>query len=80
MAAFFGAKQTIRLEVQGMTCQSCVARVQAALQSVPGVAKAAVDLEKGRAEVVTKAGANQDAMLVMAVKQVGYDATVTAQE
>ena len=42
---------TVELEVQGMTCGSCVKRVTKALQSVPGVTRVEVDLANGRARV-----------------------------
>jgi copper chaperone len=43
---------TVELDVQGMTCGSCVKHVTKALQSVPGVSQVEVDLAKGRARVV----------------------------
>lgn len=42
---------SIELEVQGMTCGSCVKHVTKALQSVPGVSRVEVDLANGRARV-----------------------------
>lgn len=42
---------TVELEVQGMTCGSCVKHVTKALQSVPGVNRVDVDLANGRAKV-----------------------------
>lgn len=77
--AFFGAKENLKLKVDGMTCQNCVVRVQDALRSVPGVARAVVDLDAGEADVTVKAGMSKDQMLVMAVKQVGYEAKVVAR-
>ncbi|HNI86354.1 MAG TPA: heavy metal-associated domain-containing protein, partial [Ottowia sp.] len=38
------ASSTVDLGVGGMTCASCVARVEKALQKVPGVDSAAVNL------------------------------------
>ena len=43
--------ETIELNVQGMTCGSCVKHVTKALQSVPGVSRVEVDLVNGRARV-----------------------------
>lgn len=43
--------QIVELDVQGMTCSSCVKHVTNALQSVPGVSRVDVDLAKGRARV-----------------------------
>jgi len=42
---------TVELEIQGMTCGSCVKHVTKALQSVPGVNRVEVDLASGRALV-----------------------------
>lgn len=78
--AFFGAKENLKLKVDGMTCQSCVTRVQDTLKGVPGVASAEADLEKGEATVTMKAGMGRDQMLVMALKQVGYESEVVARD
>jgi len=42
---------TVVLEVEGMTCASCVAHVERALKTVPGVTGATVNLATERAEV-----------------------------
>ena len=39
--------QVVAIPVAGMTCNHCVNAVRKALQAVPGVAEAAVDLEEG---------------------------------
>ncbi len=61
----------IELAVDGMTCASCVGRVEKALKAVPGVAEAIVNLATERAFVrgVADAGA-----LVAAIEKAGYDA------
>ena len=64
----------IRLDVDGMTCGNCVAHVTRALEGVPGVKKAKVDLD-GSAQVT--GDADPDA-LAAAVKVAGYDARVAA--
>ncbi len=43
--------ETIRLAINGMTCASCVARVEAALLKTPGVLSANVNLATGEASV-----------------------------
>ncbi len=66
--------QTIELKVSGMTCGSCVSHVSKALQNVPGVQSAVVDLAGASARVE---GENLDlTALVAAVEEEGY----TAQE
>ncbi|HMO72240.1 MAG TPA: heavy metal-associated domain-containing protein, partial [Paracoccaceae bacterium] len=42
---------TITLPVAGMTCASCVGRVEQALRAVPSVADATVNMATGRAQV-----------------------------
>ena len=41
----------VDLAIEGMTCAACVARVEKALQNVPGVAKAEVNLATKTARV-----------------------------
>jgi len=71
--------QTIRLAIDGMTCASCVARLEAALRAVPGVTRAAVNLasESASVEVVSGAAAARD--LVAAVKAAGYGTTLPSE-
>src|SRR5690606_19737315 len=59
------------LSIEGMTCASCVARVEKALQKVPGVSAAPVNLATEKASV--HGGAALDA-LVAAVRAAGYEA------
>ncbi len=59
------------LEIGGMTCASCVARVERALRQVPGVELASVNLATGTAEVRARVDL-EPAALVEAVAQVGY--------
>ena len=40
------------LSIEGMTCASCVFRVEKALSAVPGVSKASVNLATQRAHVI----------------------------
>jgi Cu+-exporting ATPase len=63
----------VRLRVAGMGCEGCVTSVQQALEAVPGVVRALVDLKGGTAEVEAAAGTDQQA-LVQAVDKAGYDA------
>jgi len=63
------------LDIEGMTCASCVARVEKGLESVPGVV-ASVNLvtNSARVEFPTSVTTSQ---LVAAVSALGYTATVT---
>ena len=72
-----GRPQTeVELAVTGMTCASCVARVEKKLNKIPGVT-ATVNLatEKARVKWADEAGPS-DAELVGAVEKAGYGATV----
>ena len=61
----------IVIDVDGMTCASCVGRVERALQAVPGVKTAAVNLATERAEII---GSDLDrSALVKAIEDAGYD-------
>ena len=60
-----------QLLINGMSCASCVSRVQKALQAVPGVTQARVNLAERAALVMGSAPA---AELVSAVEQAGYGA------
>ena len=62
---------TITLAVDGMTCASCVARVERALLAVPGVTDANVNLATERATVH---GVADESALIAAVEKTGYDA------
>ncbi|UTV59148.1 heavy metal translocating P-type ATPase [Burkholderia arboris] len=68
------AAATIELDIDGMTCASCVSRVEKALAKVPGVTHASVNLATERATVDASAGVSA-AQLADAVKQAGYGAT-----
>ena len=72
------APMALRLQIEGMTCASCVMRVEKALGKVPGVASAQVNLATETAEV-TVAGAD-GAALAAAVEKAGYHARVLAPE
>ena len=63
--------EPVDLIIAGMTCASCVARVERALQAVPGVTSAVVNLATERATIIGSAGAG---LLVKAVEDAGYDA------
>ncbi|HEY4435359.1 MAG TPA: copper-exporting P-type ATPase CopA [Lelliottia sp.] len=60
-----------QLLINGMSCASCVSRVQNALQAVPGVSQARVNLAERTALIMGSASA---AELVQAVEKAGYGA------
>ena len=63
----------VELQIEGMTCASCVARVEKALQKVPGVVSASVNLATERA-TVTALPAVAVSALEAAVTKAGYAA------
>jgi copper chaperone len=63
------------LSVTGMTSDDCVEHVRAALKAIPEVTSAVVSLDAAEA-VVSVSGEIDDARLIAAVKEAGYDATL----
>lgn len=73
-SGYGAAEESIELAIEGMTCASCVARIEKALKAVPGVTQASVNLATERASVrLTKGIATSDS-LEQAVRAAGYDA------
>ena len=64
--------ERLRFGVRGMTCASCVRRVERALTSVEGVAAASVNLATEQATVDVPEGVDIEALRV-AVDRAGYD-------
>ena len=71
--------QSIELNIEGMTCASCVGRVERALLKVPGVRNAAVNLASERAHVET-IGTPDPGVLIQAVEAAGYKASAGDQQ
>src|SRR5690625_7836087 len=70
-------ENTVELAVEDMTCASCTGRVERALQAVPGVTRASVNLATGRASASGLVDADE---LVAAVIAAGYAARVRSEE
>jgi P-type Cu+ transporter len=66
-------ERTAEFSVSGMTCASCVARVEKVLKRVPGVENVSVNLATEKA-VVHANGAVSDDQLVAAIVKAGYEA------
>jgi Cu+-exporting ATPase len=64
---------TLDLGVAGMTCASCVGRVERALKKVPGVADASVNLATESARVVFQPAGDMEAQIRRAVRNAGYE-------
>ena len=71
--ALFKQTEEITLNVTGMHCPKCVARVKEALEGVDGVVSAEVSLEDEKAVVSGTASADA---LVAAVEAINFGASV----
>ena len=77
-AGYSVPQQTVTLEIDGMTCASCVSRVEKALGKVEGVASAQVNLATETAQVEFASGITGVEALVAAVERAGYAAKPVA--
>src|SRR5689334_8634391 len=75
-SAFANTTARATLAVAGMTCASCQATVQRALERVPGVTDASVNLMTGDATVRYEPSATSPDALAQVVHAAGYRATV----
>lgn len=80
-AGYSVPSRTLELQVGGMTCASCVGRVERALGKVSGVEQVSVNLASERAHLRVLEGVSDDA-LIGAVEKAGYSASLprTAQD
>src|SRR3954469_18562064 len=71
------APTTLDLGVSGMTCASCVNRVERALKKVPGVSDAVVNLATESARVTYAPAEDMEAQIRRAVRNAGYEPRAT---
>jgi P-type Cu+ transporter len=76
-AGYAVPRASAAFDIDGMTCASCVSRVERALRAVPGVIEASVNLATNRADVL-HSGADT-AALIAAVQRAGYEAHAVAE-
>jgi Au+-exporting ATPase len=69
----------VSLQVEGMTCASCVGRVETALKKVEGVQSASVNLATERADI-TLAKPIDRQVLIQAIERTGYDVPTSTVE
>jgi copper chaperone len=69
--------KTDTLNVSGMTCGGCTAKVTRALSSVPGVEKVDVSLPKKTAEITFDEKRVSVESMGAALRSVGYDVATT---
>jgi len=74
-AGYSVPQQSIELSIDGMTCASCVGRVERALAKVPGVKSVSVNLANERAHLELL-GQVDPQTLIAAVDKAGYSASV----
>ncbi|APG88638.1 copper-transporting P-type ATPase ActP (plasmid) [Sinorhizobium americanum CCGM7] len=67
-------EDALEIDIEGMSCASCVGRVEKALRAVPGIVEANVNLASERASVRLVRGLASTDLLVEAVRGVGYEA------
>lgn len=79
-AGYTVGEQTVQLSIEGMTCASCVARVEKALLKVPGVTSAQVNLATETAEVKLASRDLDVSALTTAVAKAGYAARAIVEE
>lgn len=72
-AGYATRQETIELQIEGMTCASCVSRIEKALSTVPGVVSASVNLATEKASVVAASGAVTRVALEATVRATGYE-------
>ena len=72
LTLFAAEPQTVVLDVQNMTCELCPITVKKALDKVPGVAAAKIDLAKKTATVKFDPERANVAALVKATTNAGY--------
>ena len=78
-AGYSVPQQTLELSIDGMTCASCVGRVERALNKVPGVKSVSVNLANERAHLQLL-GQIDPQVLLDAVSKAGYAASVWQAE
>jgi Cu+-exporting ATPase len=67
------ATQVVELELEGMTCAACAARIERTLNKLAGV-EASVNFATETAQVAVQPGAATAEALIEAVRRAGYDA------
>lgn len=79
-AGFLPETSPIDLDIGGMTCAGCAGSVEKALNAVPGVVSASVNLALEQAQIKWLGASFSTDALVQAVKAAGYQATPRATQ
>ena len=78
MTQINSSQQTYDIGIGGMTCASCVMRVEKALKKVPGVDQASVNLATESAHVTVSGMATSEGTLRRAIRDAGYEPLASA--
>ena len=63
------------VDIEGMTCASCVSRIEQALQKIPDIEKASVNLATEQARIRIRVGSSLSIEeVIKAIQKTGYDA------
>lgn len=77
--AFAGKASTVTLDVSNMTCAACPITVRKALEKVPGVESAKIDLKAHRAVVAFDPAKTSPELLTKATREAGFPSSVKLQ-
>lgn len=69
-------KETVELEIRGMSCAACAARIEKGLLKLSGVTKANVNLALERAHVEFSPAEMTVSDLIQKIKQLGFEAAI----
>lgn len=75
-AGYPARTEQIEFSVSGMSCASCIARIEKSMLMIPGIISARVNLASEQVRVDLIAGSATAAQLITSIKQAGYDATL----
>lgn len=76
LAGYPAAESQVSLQIDDLTCASCVGRAERALLAIPGVLTAGVNLATQSAQVSYLTGSTKPARLAKAVTDAGYPARI----
>src|SRR5438128_2276817 len=70
--AELGKSATLTIPIEGMSCASCVAKIEHGLSAVPGVSRAAVNLATEQATVEYHPGVTDPTAIAETIRSLGY--------
>src|SRR6266545_1737344 len=71
---------TLTIPIEGMSCASCVAKIEHGLSEVPGVVRASVNLATEKATVDYQPGVADSAKIQEAIRSLGYRPVMPARD